>query len=109
MPASCRMKPRLRVRPISPVPSWAWPARTSRARRIRPISISSRTGRGSTCARLWRHAEPLDGLVVLVEEAGAEIRGAAAVDDGGTDDVAALAQCEALRDSVIDHALAIVV
>ena len=49
-PAHCPMSARDRARPTSPVRSWAWPARTCRARRIRRISISSSTGSGNTSA-----------------------------------------------------------
>src|SRR4051812_2059231 len=55
------------------------------------------------------HAVAFEGLVLLVEEAGAEIGGSAAVHNGGTDDVLPLLQREALRDAVVDNRLAIAV
>src|SRR6185295_14938679 len=58
---------------------------------------------------LQLHDQAHDGLTVLVEETRAEIGGATAVDDGGADDVATLVQGYALRDSVVDHALAVIV
>lgn len=45
--------------------------------------------------------------IVLVEESGEEIRRATAVNDGGADDIAPLAQREAARDAVIDHTLTV--
>src|SRR5687768_16081915 len=82
--------------------------------------MSTRMGRGASVAmtgntrkassrNLQRNFEPTDRIVALIEEARGEIRRAAAVDDGRAYHVSPLAQRDALRDAVVDHALAIVV
>src|SRR5256885_780183 len=55
------------------------------------------------------HGVPHERLVIGVQKAGAEIGSAAAVDDGGADDVLPLLQREAFGDAVVDDRLAIAV
>src|SRR5438552_17865545 len=84
-------------------------AKTKRAQ-LRVMTDSTDTARSTSLARLVEgYRVAFEGFVVLVQEAGTEIGGAAAVDNGGADDVLALLQREALGDAVVDDRLAIAV
>src|SRR5689334_13032297 len=86
-------------------------SRTARAinrPRTRNASTTSARRRRSGCAA-ERNRQALQRPVVFVEKTCAEIGSAAAVDDSGTNHVAALAQRQALRHAVVDHGLPVVV
>src|ERR1022692_3879605 len=87
-------------------------ARRAKTKRVqlRVITDSTETTRSTSLARLVEgYAVAFEGFVVLVQEAGAEIGGAAAVDNGGADDVQPFVQREALGDAVVNYRLAIAI
>ena len=61
------------------------------------------------CCVSEAHGEPFQRLILGVEKAGAEVGGAAAVDDGCAHDVRPLVEREAFGNAVIDHRLAVAV
>src|SRR4029453_14774493 len=64
---------------------------------------------GSLAALAQAHREVLHGFVVRIQEPGAKVGSAAAVDDGGAHDVRPLSEREPLGDAIVYDGLAIAV